>query len=303
MTYDLNIPWPSNDYQTQPTQQQLTNLKNTIITNLQVGKTSQCINFTINESIKIPLNEQNKINPIPIKQLLEELKPRFPNLRLFSRITLSINDTSKLQSITKLQNSFDIISIQPLTEKALQQTALNVECDLISLNLSQKFPFFLKYKTIGNGIQRGLKYEINYSQLIGGSAGYQDNNISVNLIKKNWFNNVLQLIRSSRSRGLVVSSGAQNPLQIRNNNDILILLGTLGLDKSRAKSCITTNPESVLITGRLKLKSYKQAILVGDENIISNENEDLNKKNNLSGYKRKFDDTPTGKLLKKAKHQ
>ncbi|KAI5953409.1 RPP1 [Candida jiufengensis] len=300
MSYDLNIQWPCNDFQQKPTTQELTTLKNTIITNLQVGKTHQVLNFTINETIKIPLNDATKINPLPIKKLLEELGPKFPSLKLFSRITIQLSEPSKLQGLSKLNNYYDIIAIQPLSEKTLQQAVLSIECDLISLNLGSKFPFFLKFKTIGTGIQKGKKFEICYSQLIGGSSGYNDN-ISTNLIKKNWFNNVLQLIRSSRSRGLVVSSGAQNALQIRNNNDILILLSTLGLDKSRAKSCITTNPENVLINGRLKLKSYKQTIAIGNEDIIDNDLEDLDKKSNLAGYKRKFDDTSTGKLLKKAK--
>lgn len=45
-----------------------------------------------------------------------------------------------------------------------------------------------------------------------------------NLIKKNFFNNVLQLIRGCRSRGIIISSGAQTSLQLRNLSDILIII-------------------------------------------------------------------------------
>ncbi|CCG22551.1 Rpp1 protein [Candida orthopsilosis Co 90-125] len=300
MSYDLNIPWPCNNYNTTPTPKQWTDLKNTLITNLELGITHQAINFTIDESVKIPFNTPEKINPIPITTLLDELKPNFSTLNLFTRVTLIVNDSSKLQGIAKLQNHFDLFAIQPTTEKALQLTILNIECDLISLNLSNKLPFFLKFKAIGTGVSKGIKFEINYSQLVTGSSGFSSD-VSVNLIKKNWFNNVLQLIRSSRSRGIVVSSGAQTPLQLRNSNDILILLKTLGLNSSKAKSCITINPEKALLNARLRIKSYKQVISIGDQDLIGNEHEDGDKKHNATGYKRKFDDTPSGKLLKKYK--
>ncbi|KHC57340.1 ribonuclease P/MRP protein subunit RPP1, partial [Candida albicans P60002] len=118
MSYDLNIPWPVNNYDKSPTLQQLTNLRNIIITNYSLGITHQAINFQISiESVKIPTT---KINPIPINQLLNELLPKFPKLKLFSRLTLIVNDSSKLPQLNKLQNQFDIIAIQPLNEKVLQ---------------------------------------------------------------------------------------------------------------------------------------------------------------------------------------
>ncbi|KAI5954736.1 RPP1 [Candida theae] len=307
MSYDLNIPWPCNNYNTSPTPQQWTDLKNTIITNLELGITHQAINFTIDESVRIPFNTPDKINPILIKQLTDELSPNFPTLHLFSRITLIVNDSSKLQGVAKLQNHFDLFAIQPTNEKSLQLTILNIECDLISFNLCTKLPFFLKFKAIGTGVAKGIKFEINYSQLVsGGSSGYvpsssSSSDVSGNLIKKNWFNNVLQLIRSSRSRGLVVSSGAQNPLQVRNSNDIMTLLKTLGLNSAKARSCISMNPEKALLNARLRIKSYKQVISMGDGDLIGNESEDVDKKHDAAGYKRKYDESFTGKLLKKYK--
>lgn len=183
MSYDLNIPWPCNNYNTTPNAQQWTDLKNTIITNLQLGVTHQAINFSIDESIKIPFNTPDKINPISVTSILDELKPKFPTLKLFTRVTLIVTDSSKLQGVAKLQNHFDLFAIQPTTEKALQLTILNIECDLISLNLANRLPFFLKFKAIGTGVAKGIKFEINYSQLITGSLGYSSD-VSVNLIKK-----------------------------------------------------------------------------------------------------------------------
>ncbi|RLV94349.1 Ribonuclease P/MRP protein subunit RPP1 [Spathaspora sp. JA1] len=298
--YDLNIPWPVDNYTAKPTPSQITQLKNTIITNYTLGITHQVINYSITvETTKIPINTPHEINPINIATL--ELG-QFPKLKLFTRLTLVVTDSSKIQHLTKLQNHFDIIAIQPQTEKCLQLTITNLDIDLISLNLSTRLPFFLKHKIIGMAIEKGIKFEICYNWLISGSIGYDGNHANLQLIKKNFFNNVLQLIRASRSRGLVVSSGASQPLQLRNSNDILIILKTLGLDKSRGKSCVTVNPERVLVNGRLRIKSYKQTISVNnDVNLGENDCENQVKKSDLQGYKRKLTDTDTGKLLKKFK--
>ncbi|KAK6897427.1 Ribonuclease P/MRP protein subunit RPP1 [Candida tropicalis] len=296
MSYDLNIPWPVSSYDKKPTPQELTNFKNTIITNYSLGITHQVLNFIITDSIKIPINSNNKndINPIPIDSLIKEFKPKFPKLRLFTRITLIINDCSKIPSIPKLTNNFDIISIQPNNEKVFQSIVLNLEIDLISINLSNKLNFYLKFKTLHTAIEKGIKFEINYSQLISGNQGFLNNETNSNLIKKNFFNNVLQLIRGTRSNGLVISSGAQNPLQLRNLNDILILLSTLGLDKNKSRKFITEMPEKVLINGKLKSKSHRQTIVINDD-------EKFVEDSNGVGYKKKLEDSSSGRLLKKRK--
>ena len=157
MSYDLNIPWPVNNYDKSPTLQQLTNLRNIIITNYSLGITHQAINFQISiESVKIPTTTTatTKINPIPINQLLNELLPKFPKLKLFSRLTLIVNDSSKLPQLNKLQNQFDIIAIQPLNEKVLQLSILNLDIDLISINLASKLSFYLKFKTLNNATEK-----------------------------------------------------------------------------------------------------------------------------------------------------
>ncbi|KAL6453619.1 RPP1 Ribonuclease P/MRP protein subunit RPP1 [Candida maltosa Xu316] len=295
MTYDLNIPWPCNDYTRAPSSHNLINLKNTIVTNYSLGVTHQVINFTINDYVKIPLNTPDKINPIPVTNLLKELKPQFPKLRLFSRLTIVVNDSSKLPTLTKLTNHFDIIAVQPTNEKAFQLTVLNLEVDLISINLGSKLSFFLKHKVLNTAIEKGIKFEINYSTLVSGDSGYSTNDTNVNMIKKNFFNNAIQLIRGVRSRGLVISSGAQNPLQLRNVNDIIILLSTLGLDKNKSKTFIIVNPERVLINGKLKSKSHRQTVVLNDENFVE--------ENNGQGYKKKLEDTSSGRLLKKRKVQ
>ena len=284
MLYDLNIPYPSNSYNP-PTAHQLINLKNTIVTLYLLGYTHLAINFQIPETVKIPVNSPATANPIDLDRLRRELPAtKYPNLKLFSRLTVVVNDPARCQGLTKIQHCFDILAIQPLSEKALQLCTSNLDIDLVSLNFANKLPFFLKHKTVGSAIDKGIKFEICYATVVGGYA--TDQTVNVQLVKKNFFNNVLQLIRSSRSKGLVVSSGALSPLQARGSLDVLTLLKSVGLDSGRSRACVTITPEKVLVSGRLRGKSYKQTVVIGRG--LEGE-----------GVKRKIEDVYRGKRVKR----
>ncbi|KHC57341.1 ribonuclease P/MRP protein subunit RPP1, partial [Candida albicans P60002] len=172
-----------------------------------------------------------------------------------------------------------------------------------------KLSFYLKFKTLNNATEKGIKFEICYSQLISGNTtngggGYIDDSTNTNLIKKNFFNNVLQLIRGCRSRGIIISSGAQTSLQLRNLSDILILLKTLSsspsdLSKNNCSKFITINPERVLINGKLKQKSHRQTIVVNNDGDLLQEKQTIS--GSGGGFKKKLDDTSSGRLLKKRK--
>lgn len=298
MLVDLNVPWPVNDYQSIPTERQLLNLYNTISTLYSLGYTHLGINFTINESVKIP-NQSDQCNPINLIKIKQKFD-KFEGLKFFSRITITVNDPGQCQGITKLQNAFDIISIMPMNERALILCTTNLDIDLITFPMGSKLGFFLKHKTIGSAIEKGIKFEICYSPVISGSAGFVDPG---QLTRKNFFNNALQLIRSSRSKGLIVSSSAQQPLQVRNSANILTLLNTLGLDPSRSKATMTINPEKVLISGRLRVKSWKQTVQIDNNNdnndVLINNDLESDKKHDTKAYKKKLDQTSAGRLLKK----
>ncbi|KAG7193053.1 uncharacterized protein KQ657_001170 [Scheffersomyces spartinae] len=305
--FDLNVPWPVSNYNVKPTPQQLTQLINTIATLYTLGYRYVAINFTLDEKIKLP---NGPINPIDI-QLLRARLSKYEGLKLFTRLTLIIHDPSQCQGLAKLQSCFDILAVNPITEKALQLATSNLDIDLVSLNFGSRLPYFLKHKTVGSAIEKGILFEICYSYVISGPAGYtlSQSNDSLNLassallIRKNFFNNVLQLIRASRSRGLVISSGATQPLQARNSVDVITLMKTLGMDHGRAKHFMTKNPENALRNGRLRIKSNKQTVIIDNRGdvLIDNQFEDPLKKGDTNAYKKKLDDTSSGRLLKKHK--
>ncbi|CDK28498.1 unnamed protein product [Kuraishia capsulata CBS 1993] len=253
MICDLNVPWPRTDYSS-PTGSEILSLKKQLAILEELGYTHIALNFTLDQGVKLP---SGNVNPIDLK-LVQEFQSR---LKIFTRVTLIIDDVSSHQGLSKLNTSFDLISVIPRSEKALQLAASNLEIDLISLPFHQRLPFYLKHKTVCSATDRGVLFEINYGDMI-----------SDDLKRRNFFGNVKGLIRASRKRGMVLSSGTSDPLSLRGSFDAVNLLVVLGLDYSRAQATVTEQPTKALLNGRLRLKSHKQAVVMGTDILNDSEN-------------------------------
>ncbi len=258
MLIDLNIHWPQKNYQTPPSHNDIVKLKNTLVTLEELGYTHIALNYTLNHSDKIPSNQT--INPINL-DLLKEFQNR---LKLYTRVTIIVDEPSQGQSISKLQNGFDIVSVLPISEKGLLLACNSLDIDLITFDYSKKLPTFLKQKTIGAAIKRGVKFEITYS------------NFLKNENRPQFINNTLNLIRASRNQNLVVSSGAQQSVELRSFPDVLNLLQLLNFKQSDGNNLID-KASKVLLSGRLRIKSYKQTVMIGED--VVEEDKDLNKRN------------------------
>lgn len=291
MLADLNVPWPVHDYKRQPNALELQVLRNTIILLHHLGYTHVAINFAIGHDVKIVGEE--KANPIDLARLKLDAYP----IKVYTRITILVTDPAQCHGLAKIQNKFDLVSLAPQLEKALIFCA-GLDIDIITFDSGTKLSYFLKHKTVCAAIERGIKMELCYGAMILGYIPGGDSQLAE--ARKNFFYNALQLIRLLRSRGVLVSLGAQNSSQVRSSHDILALLKTLGLDRARAKACVSDIPEKVLINGRLRIKSYKQTVVAGDNDFVDNSHEGA-KKVELAGYKKRALDTDSGKLLKKLK--
>ncbi|RUS23905.1 RNase P subunit p30-domain-containing protein [Jimgerdemannia flammicorona] len=65
-------------------------------------------------------------------------------------------------------NAYDILAVQPTTEKLFQAACSTFEVDIISLDFSTRMPFYLKHTQVGQAIERGIYFEICYSAGIRG---------------------------------------------------------------------------------------------------------------------------------------
>ncbi|GME71912.1 unnamed protein product [Ambrosiozyma monospora] len=129
------------------------------------------------------------------------------------------------------------------------------------MDMANRLPCYMKHKTVCSAVEKGIYFEFKYNDLI--SSGTRAMTIS----------NIRQLIRASRSRGMVCSSGLDiDHLHfVRSYHDVVNLLCVIGLDNSRASLLFKDWSSKVLLNGRLRVKSFKQTVVIsGDDGLIDN---------------------------------
>lgn len=103
-------------------------------------------------------------------------------------------------------------------------------------------------------INRGVRFEICYSQCIDSDSNG----------RRNFISNVMNLVRATKGRGLIVSSEARNVLSVRGPADVGNLLGVWGLARERAAETIGVNCRAVIVNEGLKRTSFRGVVDVID---------------------------------------
>lgn len=306
MLADLNVPWPAN-----PTPTALASLSKTLLVLADSGYTVVALNHIIhptkpnsassNKSSKrpqpssgTPASSSALDNPIDLA-LLPIAPP--PQLTILTRATIVLNDTpassTQAQKLTALSLDYDILAVRPTTERSLLLACTSYDAiNLISLDVTARLPCFLKHKTIGAAIARGLVFEVCYAGGADPSADQSSNTPKLTTTtsattpsasssdtllfdeagaaasalysadtRKHLIAGAAAIIRAIRGkRAIIVSSEAYSPLVVRGPYDVVNLATTWGLDHMRARDAIGKMGLAVIRAAQLRRHSYKQVI-------------------------------------------
>ncbi|KAK4550192.1 hypothetical protein LTR36_003159 [Oleoguttula mirabilis] len=232
MFYDLNVPWSATDAQ----------LPRTLAFLDELGYNVVALNHTI--SGKLPAQISCAIpDPLPYKDLPAKLEIR-------RRVTLTLTDSYQNARLAELARAYDVLAVRPVDERTLQLACGSLDCDIISLDLTQRFPFYFRYKMLTEAVRSGKRFELCYSQgLLGDSSA-----------RRNLISNATQLIRASRGRGLIISSEAKTAIGCRGPWDAINLAAIWGLGQERGFEAMSKEARNVVVTAQLKRTSYKGVI-------------------------------------------
>lgn len=232
MFYDLNLPWSPNDQ----------NLTRTLAFAHELGYNVVALNRTICGKLPADLT-----NPITLPQ-----SSSLPsNLTILRRLTLTLTESHQNARLTALAKEYDLLALRPIDERTLQLACTSLDCDIISLDLTLRLPFFFKYKTLSEAIKSGKRFEINYSQGLLGDPQARRNLIS----------NATQLIRASRGRGLILSSETKaEGVGLRGPWDAINLACVWGLGQERGYEAMSKECRSVVVSAQLKRTSYRGVV-------------------------------------------
>ncbi|KAF2146523.1 uncharacterized protein K452DRAFT_199289, partial [Aplosporella prunicola CBS 121167] len=233
MFYDLNLPWSAKD---QP------DLQRSLAFLDELGYNVVALAHTL--SGKLPADLTCPIpDPLPF--------PTPKNMRILRRCTLVLSDAAQNHRINNLSSAYDILAVRPVDEKTLQQACQSLDCDIISLDLSQRLGFFFKFKMLSQAIERGIKFEISYAPgVVARDAAARRNLIS----------NATQLIRATRGRGLIISSEAKAAIGCRGPFDAVNLAAVWGLGQERGHEAVSKEARAVVVSAQLKRSSFRGVV-------------------------------------------
>lgn len=232
MFYDLNIPWSAND----------TQLPRTLAFLHELGYNIVALNHFITG--KLPTNLSCAIpDPLPHKDIPS-------GLTVLRRCTLVLTDSHQNARLAELSRNYNILAVRPIDERTLQLACSSLDCDIISLDLTQRFPFWFKFKMLSEAVKSGKRIEISYASGVMGDSG----------MRRNLISNATQLIRASRGRGLIITSEAKSAVACRGPWDAINLAAIWGLGQERGYEAMSTECRSVVVTARFKRTSYRGVI-------------------------------------------
>lgn len=241
MLYDLNIAWSPST-----TDQQLLQI---LTLASSFGYATVALSHTL--TLPFPAKPTSPFPelPKPTPSSSSSTPPKLPNV--LHRATLPLSDPAasnyRLPSLTAI---YDILAIRPLTEKAFQNACLTLDVPLISLDLTQHFPFHFKPKPCMAAVSRGVRFEVCYSQVLSADSRGRANFIS----------NATSLFRATRGRGIVLSSEAKTALELRAPADVVNLLSVWGLPNEKGLEGLRSIPRSIVVNEGIKRNGFRGVI-------------------------------------------
>jgi ribonuclease P/MRP protein subunit RPP1 len=274
MFYDLNLPYPTT---TNPSE-----ISRTLSFSAELGY--NCVALTRILSGKVPPNVTNDAITHPPNITIPK------SMNLLTRITFHISDPSQNHRLSSLQTAYNIVALRPTNEKALTLCCQSLECDLISLDLSVRLPFILKFKAMAAALQRGIRFEICYAGgVLGGGTEARRNLIS----------GATALIRATRGRGIIISSEAKSALGLRGPWDLVNLAAIWGLSQERGKEAVCEEARKVVQLARLKRESFRGVVDVVFGGVSSKQDQSEREKTVVAGGRKRkvIDDEALNSLV------
>ncbi|KAL6774159.1 RPP30 [Auxenochlorella protothecoides x Auxenochlorella symbiontica] len=186
-----------------------------------------------------------------------QLGRTFGQLEQLSRLTVVAEDGPQAQlacTFEAVTSTYDILAIQPQSEKTLALACTSLPVDIISLDLTKRLAYRFKPSTIAAAMARGVYFEVCYSALLRDST-----------TRMQFISNVAALVRETRGRGILLSSGARTVLDLRRPVDVVNLGGLLGLTQQQAQHAVTRAPQEVLRHARAR-KAHRGVLSVTKAN-------------------------------------
>ena len=247
---DLNVPYLEDPRETEKLVSKAVKLG---FETIAICKTHR-LKHEVGKGKKNKTKDSNQLSPIDWSVLpaIQDMKMKNPKLRFYSRITVLLDDQSQVHQLSsEAVQAFDILAVQPSTEKLYQQACKSLEIDIISFDMSRRLPFYLKFPTVHAAVERGVHFEIIYSTaFMGTTERTQLLSIAMNMVV------------FTKGKNIILSSGAEHELDFRGPYDIVNLGLLFNFKEEQSKAAITKNCRAVLFHAQAR-KATERSVISG----------------------------------------
>ncbi|KAI8955596.1 RNase P subunit p30-domain-containing protein [Xylaria longipes] len=269
MLYDLNIAWSPHT--------SAADLERTLRFSASLGYDVVALNHTIGAPVPPQIT-----NPLPkFDSSATSSSPSTPQPKLptvLRRATLVLSESSQHHRLPQLASAYDILAVRPQTDDSFSAACQSLnDVSIISLDLTVRQPFTFRPKPCMFAVNRGVRFEVCYSQVLqgpapahvlglkgskdgsGGHAGGAGAAVDARA-RATFIGNVSSLIRATRGRGIIISSEARSVLGLRAPADVVNLLHVWGLSTDRATEGIGVLPRGVVVNEGLKRSGFRGVV-------------------------------------------
>uniref|UniRef100_A0A1A8PST6 Ribonuclease P protein subunit p30 n=1 Tax=Nothobranchius rachovii TaxID=451742 RepID=A0A1A8PST6_9TELE len=223
---DLNVMYSSN--------RKL--MQSLVETAAHLGYSTVAINYVFELVAK---KKQEIPSPKPINEIFDKLpmvQGRSRPIRVLNRLTVVMSDASHYPTNSPAYRFFDLIALQPSSEKVFHAACTLYDIDIICIPVTEKLPFFFKRAPINAAIERGVAFEVSYAAAIRDST-----------MRRYTIANAVCLMESCKGKNVILSSAADKSWELRGPYDIANLGLLFGLSNRDAKESISSTCRSVLL--------------------------------------------------------
>ncbi|CAL8303987.1 unnamed protein product [Lota lota] len=223
---DLNLPFTADKKR----------LKTLLETAAHLGFSTVAINYFHEGQSK---GKKEIPKPTPLAQLVDELpivQGKSRPIKVLNRLTILVSDASHFRHNAAEYRAYDILAVQPTTEKLFHAACMTFDVDIICITVTERLPFFFKRAPINGARERGVMFEVCYAAAIRDST-----------MRRYTLTNTLALVERNKGKNIIVSSGTDKPLELRGPYDITNLAQLFGMSEVEAKDGVSSNCRSVLL--------------------------------------------------------
>lgn len=251
--YDLNVPYNENQKHLELSIQTLKDLGYTVCA----------------FSIYIKSNSTNKGGKRKKVQLPSAPdKQEYDGILQLSRATIELMEIDDQITVRDAASNgkFDLIAVEPKTEKLFLSACTQLHVDIISIDCTERPTFLFRSHQVRAAIARGIQFEFNYAPMIRDPT-----------IRRYTTTAALRLMECCKSKNIILSSKALQPIEFRGPYDVANLGMLFSMTENLVPRVVSHNCRCAVVHSFVR-KTAKGAIyaekMEGDHDTVQKPDDD-----------------------------